>query len=444
MNNTTIRGILIIIIFVCILALLGLGGILLIRHWPVQSAEIPADSPFIGTYYLGSGINDPFGPPVYQMVLGADGKAVFTTLPRDTNQPIVVTSGTWEIVDNQAIVTFTQQDGERLDEPIRAVFEYQDMFLVAVEHPFGDQPIEFTLGSGDSHPAVRRVHELLAAIPWIDFQDPGPEATLYDDATRQAVMEFQRSQGLVANGVVDRDTYLALHNPVPPVEEQPTATPPKESPPPTEEPPAESPPPDTGDSVANRPTHIDGQPVLYLTFDDGPHATYTPQILETLAQYNARGQQIPAAANIVGDSYRTGNYQANHTFSHVDLTTIGQGNFEGEIRNTYTAIQDATGGQDNGRSKLLCLRPPYGASDGNTGSFAAALGYELVLWDLDPQDWRQPGADQISSYVVSNAYPGAIVLMHDGGGYRDQTVVALNTILSTLSAQGYRFESLCR
>jgi len=450
MNNTTIRGILIIIIVACILALLGLGGILLIRHWPAPAAEIPADSPFIGTYYLGSGINDPYGPPVYQMVLGPDGKAVFTTLPRDTAQPIVVTEGTWEIVDNQAVVTFTKRDGEKLAEPIRAVFEYQDMFLVAVEHPFGDQPIEFTLGSGDSHPAVRRVHELLATIPWIDFQDPGPEATLYDDATRQAVMEFQRSQGLVANGVVDRDTYLALHNPVPPVEAQPTATPPEESPPPTEEPPAESPPPDTGDSVANRPTHIDGQPVLYLTFDDGPHATYTPQILETLAQYNARatffllGQQIPAAANIVGDSYRTGNYQANHTFSHVDLTTIGQGNFEGEIRNTYTAIQDATGGQDNGRSKLLCLRPPYGASDGNTGSFAAALGYELVLWDLDPQDWRQPGADQISSYVVSNAYPGAIVLMHDGGGYRDQTVVALNTILSTLSAQGYRFESLCR
>jgi len=447
MSNATIRGILLIVIVTCILALIGLGGMILIRHWPAQAAAVPADSPFIGTYYLGSGINDPFGPPVYQMVLGADGKAVFTTLPRDTNQPIVVTSGTWEIVNSQAIVTFTQRDGERLAEPIRAVFEYQDMFLVAIEHPFGDQPIEFTLGSGDSHPAFQRVHELLAAIPWVDFQDPGAQATLYDDATRKAVMAFQRSQGLVANGVVDRDTYLALHNPVPPVA---TATPPEGSPPPIEEPPEDSSPPDLGDSIANRPTHIDGQPVLYLTFDDGPHVTYTPQILDTLIQYNVRatffllGQQISSAANIVGDSYRNGNYQANHTFSHVDLTTIGQGNFENEILDTYNAIQSTTGGQDNDRSKLLCLRPPYGASDGNTGSFAAALGYELVLWDLDPQDWREPGADQIVNYVVSNTYPGAIVLMHDGGGYRDQTVSALNTILNTLSAQGYRFESLCR
>jgi len=455
MNNTTIRGILIIVFVASILALFGLGVILLRRNQPEQSASIPPDSPFIGTYYLGSGIDDPFGPPVYKMVLGADGKAVFTTLPRDTTQPIVVTAGTWEIVGNQAVVTFTERDGQKLDEPIRAVFEYQDMFLVAVEHPFGDQPIEFTLGSGDSHPAVRRVHEMLAGLPWIDFQDPGPGATLYDDATRKAVMEFQRSQGLIANGVVDGDTWQALHNPVPPAEVIPTTAPPEETPPPVEEPPpAEEPPdespPDLGDSVANRPTHIDGQPVLYLTFDDGPNATYTPQILETLAQYGARGtffligQQVASAADVIGDSISRGNYEANHTYSHADLTTLGQAAFNEEVNNTYDAIQSASGEQDNGRSKPLCLRPPYGASDGNTGAYASALGYELVLWDLDPQDWRQPGADQIANYVITNAHPGAIVLMHDGGGYRDQSVAALNTILSTLSGQGYRFESLCR
>lgn len=450
MKSSTLRGILIIVILAGILALIGFGAILLMSNQPAQPASIQPDSPFIGTYYLGSGIDDPFGPPVYQMVLGADGKAVFNTLPRDTNQPIVVTAGSWEIVGNQAVVTFTERDGEKLDEPIRAVFEYQDMFLVAVEHPFGDQPIEFTLGSGDSHPAVRRVHEMLAAVPWIDFQDPGPGATLYDDATRKAVMEFQRSQGLIANGVVDGDTWQALHNPVPPAEVKPTEAPPEEPPAPTEQPPQGEAPPDLGDSVADRPTHIDGQPVLYLTFDDGPHATYTPQILETLSQYNARatffliGKQIDPAAKIVGESFSRGNYEANHTFSHVDLTTIGQGAFNGEVGDTYDAIQSATAGQDNERNKLLCLRPPYGATDGNTGTYAAALGYELVLWDLDPQDWRQPGADQIANYVISNARPGAIVLMHDGGGYRDQSVAALNTILSTLSGQGYRFEALCR
>jgi peptidoglycan/xylan/chitin deacetylase (PgdA/CDA1 family) len=450
-NNKIIRGIVIFFIAAGIIRIVFVGFYVfsLLRDNNSQAVAIPPDSPFIGTYYLGSGINDPFGQPVYQMVLGPDGQAVFTSYPSDTSEPIRVTIGNWEIVDNRAAVTFTERDGERLDEPLRAVFEYQDMFLVAVEHPYGDQRLEFTLGSGDSHPAVRRVHEMLAAIPWIDFQDPGTKATLYDDATRKAVMEFQQSQGLIANGVVDGDTWQALHNPVPPAEVIPTEAPPEEPPPPAEEPPQDESPPDLGDSVADRPTHIDGQPVLYLTFDDGPHTTYTPQILDTLSQYNARatffliGNQISPAANLVGDSFNRGNYEANHTFSHVDLTTIGQGAFNGEVGDTHDAIQSATAGQDNERNKLLCLRPPYGASDGNTGSYAAALGYEMVLWDLDPQDWRQPGADQIANYVIANAHPGAIVLMHDGGGYRDQTVSALNTILSALSGQGYRFEALC-
>jgi hypothetical protein len=91
----------------CVLVFLGLSSVLLACNAPPQGREIPADSPFIGTYYLGSGVNDPFGPPVYRLMLDADGNAVFTTLPRDTDQPIVVTSGTWEIAGNQAIVTFT-------------------------------------------------------------------------------------------------------------------------------------------------------------------------------------------------------------------------------------------------------------------------------------------------------------------------------------------------
>jgi peptidoglycan/xylan/chitin deacetylase (PgdA/CDA1 family) len=428
----------------CAIAVIGLVGFLLACNSPSPGGDIPTDSPFIGTYYLGSGVNDPFGPPVYRLVMDADGEAVFTTLPRDTGEPIVTTSGTWEIAGNQAIVTFKERDGVPLDESTRVVFEFQDMFLVAVEHPYGDQRLQFTLGSGDSHPAVRRVHELLAAIPWVDFQDPGPDASVYDENTRKAVMEFQRSQGLLANGVVNGLTWQALHDPVPPTDVQPTAAPPAEAPGDGE------PPPDTGDSVADRPTHIDGQPVLYLTFDDGPHGTYTPQVLDTLARYGARatffviGKQVPSASAIVQDGAASGNYQANHTYGHVDLTTLAQAAFDKEVSDTYSVIRDATGGQDSGRGKLLCLRPPFGATNANTGSFAAALGYEVVLWDLDPQDWRQPGAKQIADHVIANARPGAIVLMHDGGGHRDQTVAALDTILSTLSGQGYRFEALCR
>ena len=91
---------------------------------------------------------------------------------------------------------------------------------------------------------------------------------------------------------------------------------------------------------------------------------------------------------------------------------------------------------------LACLRPPYGAVDERTAPLAAELGKALVMWDVDPQDWRQPGAEQISSYVLSHASPGAIILMHDGGGGRSQTVAALETVLAKLSSRGYEFRGI--
>ena len=83
-----------------------------------------------------------------------------------------------------------------------------------------------------------------------------------------------------------------------------------------------------------------------------------------------------------------------------------------------------------------------GAVDARTAPLAAELGKALVLWDVDPQDWRQPGAGQIASYVLSHASPGAIILMHDGGGGRRQTVAALETVLAELSSRGYEFRGI--
>ena len=90
----------------------------------------------------------------------------------------------------------------------------------------------------------------------------------------------------------------------------------------------------------------------------------------------------------------------------------------------------------------VCV-PPYGATDANTYAFAQELGYRIVLWDVDPKDWQTPGVDAIVSRVVQGVHPGSIVLMHDGGGNRAQSVAALETILATLTAQGYHFEALC-
>ena len=93
---------------------------------------------------------------------------------------------------------------------------------------------------------------------------------------------------------------------------------------------------------------------------------------------------------------------------------------------------------------IACLRPPYGATDSRTASLAGELGKTITLWNLDTQDWRKPGAEQITSHVLENVRPGSIVLMHDGGGYRGQTVAALAGGIHSLRSRGYRFVTVTK
>jgi peptidoglycan/xylan/chitin deacetylase (PgdA/CDA1 family) len=94
-----------------------------------------------------------------------------------------------------------------------------------------------------------------------------------------------------------------------------------------------------------------------------------------------------------------------------------------------------------GRAAHL-LRPPYGAVSKATRAFAARHGYRLVLWDVDPQDWRRPGSAAIAANVTGHARPGSVVLLHDGGGDRSQTIAALEQVLVSLTARGYGFRAL--
>ena len=82
---------------------------------------------------------------------------------------------------------------------------------------------------------------------------------------------------------------------------------------------------------------------------------------------------------------------------------------------------------------IACLRPPYAATNERAIRVAGELGKAIVLWSIDPQDRRRPGADQIASHILANVYPGAIILMHDGGDERAQTVAALEIVLDGAS-----------
>lgn len=197
------------------------------------------------------------------------------------------------------------------------------------------------------------------------------------------------------------------------------------------------------------PTHSqENQPILYLTFDDGPSPTLTPQIVDLLDQYDARatffviGVHVRRAPAALRPAAAAGHALANHTLSHKSLAGRSQEAFAQELQATEEIVAAALGDLAPASPALRYLRPPGGGVDANTGSFAEALGYQVVGWDIDPKDWRRPGADAIASFVLERAFPGAIVVLHDGGGGSQQTVAAVETILRELGAKGYVFHAM--
>ena len=184
--------------------------------------------------------------------------------------------------------------------------------------------------------------------------------------------------------------------------------------------------------------------VVYLTFDDGPAPAWTPRVLELLARYRARatffvlGRSAAAHPNLVRQEFAAGHGVGNHTWSHRRLTGLRGAQLAAEVSATSAAIQWITG------APVRCLRPPFAAVDAASADRVRALGLRLVLWDVDPDDWLRPGARTIAGRVLGRVRSGDVVLMHDGGGDRSQTMAALEQVLATLSARGFRFDALCR
>ncbi len=175
--------------------------------------------------------------------------------------------------------------------------------------------------------------------------------------------------------------------------------------------------------------------VVALTFDDGP-SEYTERFLDVLREKGVPGtffevgQEMPGREATMRRILAEGSEIGDHTMSHVELPGYGQ------IAGAATRIKTYTGFEP-------CLfRPPYGAVDSRLVGTAGSLGLKTILWDVDPRDWSLPGTGSIYSNVVNNAKPGAIILMHDGGGPRGETLAALPRIIDTLRARGYGFETV--
>ncbi len=171
-----------------------------------------------------------------------------------------------------------------------------------------------------------------------------------------------------------------------------------------------------------------------LTFDDGP-SLYTDDVLRILdhnhvhATFFQIGQQVPAYAGLERKILAHGNELANHSWRHA----MGPG--EGDLRQTSDVIEHATG------FRPCAFRPPGGYLPSSTAAAAAALGMVSVIWDVDTRDWTTPGSASILHVATSGGH-GSIVLMHDGGGNRSQTVAALPAIIHSYRARGYRMKTV--
>ena len=183
---------------------------------------------------------------------------------------------------------------------------------------------------------------------------------------------------------------------------------------------------------------VQAQPVafagtVYLTFDDGPHATWTPKVLAILRKYAVRavffevGQNIALAPSVTRSLRSAGMLIGNHTWSHPNLTLLSTASVTSQLNRMETALG----------YRPRCVRPPYGATNDRIRSIIAARGQRHILWTVDPRDWSRPGTTTIVNRVLAGVRDGSRVLLHDGGGDRSQTVAALDLLVPQLRARGF-------
>ncbi|MCY0958085.1 polysaccharide deacetylase family protein [Streptomyces sp. H27-H5] len=177
---------------------------------------------------------------------------------------------------------------------------------------------------------------------------------------------------------------------------------------------------------------------MVLTFDDGPDPRYTPGILDTLARYQVRamffvcGEMATENRDLLRRMVAEGHVIGNHTWTHPLIPQLTRPALTSEIGRTSDVVHQAVG------EAPKWFRAPYGAWNRAAFEIGAELGMEPLAWTVDSLDWTEPGTTTIVSRVLKGAGSGVIVLNHDAGGNRAQSVQALATYLPQLLSRGYR------
>jgi peptidoglycan/xylan/chitin deacetylase (PgdA/CDA1 family) len=178
---------------------------------------------------------------------------------------------------------------------------------------------------------------------------------------------------------------------------------------------------------------------IALTIDDGPSPMYTPQVLRLLEKYQVTatfsmvGLEVAAHPAIVREVAAAGHTIANHTWSHLNLAYLPPAVIADQMDRAAEAIHQVTG-----RAPTL-FRAPYGAWSPTVLQYCAQARMTPLDWSVDPRDWSRPGVTAIVGNIMRNTKTGSIILEHDGGGNRTQTVAALKIVLPRLIDAGYHF-----
>ncbi len=176
---------------------------------------------------------------------------------------------------------------------------------------------------------------------------------------------------------------------------------------------------------------------MVLTFDDGPDPRYTPYILDTLGEYGVRamffvcGEMVVDNKDLLARMAEEGHVVGNHTWSHPLLTRLSHARIRKEMERTSDVVEESYG------ERPAWFRAPYGAWNRATFRIGAELGMEPLAWTVDTLDWTAPGTRTIVDRVENGAAPGVVILSHDAGGDRSQSVRALRTYLPQLLDAGY-------
>jgi peptidoglycan/xylan/chitin deacetylase (PgdA/CDA1 family) len=174
-----------------------------------------------------------------------------------------------------------------------------------------------------------------------------------------------------------------------------------------------------------------------MTFDDGPSVTLTPKLLDILAAHHIKatffviGENVAEHPEIVARAAREGHEIGNHSWSHPNFAKMSDEGVRRQLSQTDNAIKNATG------ARPTLLRPPYGSVTARQKRWIHdEFGYQIILWDVDPYDWKRPGPSVVRNRILKETQPGSIVLSHD---IHPGTTEAMPSTFDELQAKGFKF-----